>query len=346
METAVPYNHPGEEMNTTVHSYLGTVGLLDVSVAGNIAIVQLGGTDPRYPSVMPYSTAHEKGLVEITERKGSVSVPEIEACNNSGECVLILEGEVLLGAKQNRTLNTTVLLPPKSTTVVPVSCVERGRWSGTAEPFRPSGTFVTPDIRGIKSMAVLCSLTKMGTYRSNQAEVWEEVSARISNAKIRTATQDYSAFEARAARDAGEALNHFQRRTGAVGVVGFIGARIVGCDILPNPGVFAQYFDQLVRSYSLDGGYSKSGPARDVNYAEESGRFLARLRDAETKSFASPGLGTSVQFRSLRPADVATEGGSVCGSALIHDGCIIHLGAFSGGEGRSDAGSFRRGFAG
>jgi hypothetical protein len=103
-----------------------------------------------------------------------------------------------------------------------------------------------------------------------------------------------------------------------VGVVGFIGGRIVGCDIIPDPGVFAEYFDQLVRSYTLDGGYLKSGRAGDVNYAEESGRFLSRLRGSETKSFKSPGLGTSEQFR----ADSGRGGAAVCGSALVHEGCI------------------------
>jgi hypothetical protein len=327
-------------MNTTVHSYLGTVGLLDVTAAGNVAIVQIGGAEPRYPSLVPYSIAHEKGLVEITERQGSVTVPEIEARNNSGECVLILEGEVLLGAKQNRTLNTSVLLPPKSWTVVPVSCVERGRWSGTAEPFRPSGTFVTPDMRGKKSMSVLCSLARAGTYRSDQTELWKEVSSRLVLAKIRSVSEDFSALGARAARDAGEASDHFQRKPGAVGVVGFIGGRIVGCDIIPDPGVFAEYFDQLVRSYTLDGGYLKSGRAGDVNYAEESGRFLSRLRGSETKSFKSPGLGTSEQFR----ADSGRGGAAVCGSALVHEGCVIHLGAFAGADRRSDQHSFRRGF--
>jgi hypothetical protein len=341
METAVPYNHPGEEMNTTVHSYLGTVGLLDVTVAGNVAIVQLGGADPRYPSVVPYSIAHERGLVEITERKGSGSVPEIEARNNGGESVLILEGEVLVGAKQNRTLNTSVLLPPKSWTVVPVTCVERGRWSGTTDRFKPSGTFVTPDIRGKKNLSVLSSLASAGTYRSNQSEVWEEVSSRLVCAKIRSVSEDFSALGSRAARDIGGGSVPFERKPGSVGVVGFIGGRIVGCDILPDPALFAHYFDQLVQSYTLDGGYLKSGPAGDVNYAEESGRFLARVRNAETKNFQSPGLGTSEQFRGE-----SAKGGAdaaICGSALIHEGCVIHLGAFCRSERRPDADSFKRG---
>lgn len=331
-------------MKNTVAAYLGTVGLLDVQTTGGVTIVQLGGADPRYPSLTPYSVAHEKGLVQITERTGSVTVPEVEAINRGAECVLILEGEVLLGAKQNRTLNTTVLLRPHSTTVLPVSCVERGRWSGTAGPFRPSGTFVTPGIRGKKSKSVLYNLDSAGAFRSDQAEVWEEVSSRLASAKIRSVSEDYSALQARADRDDGELAGRFPRRPGSVGIVGFIGGRVTGCDIIPDPGTFAHYFDRLVRSYALDGEYLRAGRAGDADFAEESGRFLARLRDAETKSFASPGLGTSEQFRTSRTVAGIPGLAEVSGSALIHEDSVIHLAAFAGEARRSDADAFRRGF--
>ena len=49
--------------------------------------------------------------------------------------VLFLEGEELVGAKQNRILNTSVLLPARSKIKIPVSCVERGRWAYKSKHF-------------------------------------------------------------------------------------------------------------------------------------------------------------------------------------------------------------------
>jgi hypothetical protein len=44
-------------------------------------------------------------------------------------CLLLLDGEELVGAKQNRILNTTVLVDAHVTVTIPVSCVEQGRWT-------------------------------------------------------------------------------------------------------------------------------------------------------------------------------------------------------------------------
>jgi hypothetical protein len=44
---------------------------------------------------------------------------------NGGDLpVLVVEGEMLLGAKQDRTLNLSVLCPPKARVPIPVSCVD------------------------------------------------------------------------------------------------------------------------------------------------------------------------------------------------------------------------------
>jgi len=88
----------------------------------------------------------------------------------------------------------------------------------------------------------------------------------------------------------------------------------------------------------------KADRAVDVDYAEESGRFLALLRDAERKSFTSPGLGTSEQLRCRRPAASGVGVGEVFGSALIHEESVVPPRAFAGARGPFRRESFRRGF--
>ena len=55
--------------------------------------------------------------------------PSSRCVNPLDEDVLLYDGEELVGAKQNRILNVTVLVGAGATLPIPVSCVEQGRWS-------------------------------------------------------------------------------------------------------------------------------------------------------------------------------------------------------------------------
>ncbi|MFZ0592091.1 MAG: DUF6569 family protein [Bryobacteraceae bacterium] len=77
-----------------------------------------------------------RGISRITELTAGSSVRELRFQNDSDQPVLLLDGEELIGAKQNRVLNVTVLAPAKETIVIPVSCVEAGRWHTEAPEFK------------------------------------------------------------------------------------------------------------------------------------------------------------------------------------------------------------------
>jgi len=51
-------------------------------------------------------------------------VPELKVTNLTGKHVLILDGEAVAGAKQNRVLNTTILIGAGTSLVIPVSCTD------------------------------------------------------------------------------------------------------------------------------------------------------------------------------------------------------------------------------
>ena len=74
------------------------------------------------------------GTVTIKE-KGDGTVPELVAINVSDSEILVLDGDCLLGAKQDRMVNRSLILPGKSETAIPVSCVERGRWRTRSDKF-------------------------------------------------------------------------------------------------------------------------------------------------------------------------------------------------------------------
>ena len=71
---------------------------------------------------------------------------------------MLLDGEELVGVKQNRVLNTTVLVAARSQLTIPVSCVEQGRWQRRGERFAPGNASLYASLRARKAAWVSESL--------------------------------------------------------------------------------------------------------------------------------------------------------------------------------------------
>jgi hypothetical protein len=96
--------------------------------------------------------AMEAGTVTVGEVSQQGRVPDLVVETKGLRRALFLEGEELRGAKQNRILNTTVLVPAQARLTIPVSCVEQGRWSKTSAFFTSSKTISPYHLRhGLKS---------------------------------------------------------------------------------------------------------------------------------------------------------------------------------------------------
>src|SRR5438132_1291509 len=84
--------------------------------------------------------AIQASSVTVEEVSEGGSVPDLLVENKGDLRVLFIEGEELIGAKQNRILNTSVLIAAHSKIKIPVSCVERGRWRYKSRHFGSGGT--------------------------------------------------------------------------------------------------------------------------------------------------------------------------------------------------------------
>jgi len=89
------------------------------------------------------SDAVRAGTLHITEVSAAGSVPELRVVNDGKRPVLIIDGEELVGAKQNRIVNLTVLVPEGTTIPLPVTCVEAGRWRHVSDEFAPADEAMT-----------------------------------------------------------------------------------------------------------------------------------------------------------------------------------------------------------
>ncbi|HOI55578.1 MAG TPA: TIGR02452 family protein, partial [Phycisphaerae bacterium] len=147
----------------------------------NLTLVPLRGEghQQRFQNYLLASEAMGAGLLIVTEVGEAGTVPELLAVNEADRPVLLLDGEELQGAKQNRILNTSVLLPAKSKTCIPVSCVEEGRWSHVSPTFK-AGNYAPSSLRQRKSRDVQHSLRARGRAESDQGAVWDSVAEQIA----------------------------------------------------------------------------------------------------------------------------------------------------------------------
>ncbi|HPW70167.1 MAG TPA: hypothetical protein PLA82_11960, partial [Deltaproteobacteria bacterium] len=132
--------------------------------------------------------AMEQGLITIGEVNERGHVPQLKVTSNASAPVLILDGEELFGAKQNRVLNTTVLLRKHSATIIPVSCTEQGRWHYESKTFTESGIIMSPRLRELKNRSVQESLRMTREFRSDQGAIWDGIRDQADHASVSSPT--------------------------------------------------------------------------------------------------------------------------------------------------------------
>ena len=154
MSIALPKLHVGEPIQ---HESLSIFPLF--SEAGGAIDYQLSDE----------AIANESLLIqEITE---GGSVPDLLVENKGDSLVLFLEGEELVGAKQNRILNTSVLVAAHSKLKIPVSCVEQGRWRYSSRFFGSSGSHSPSKLRRALKASVSKSVRENRGHSSDQGQV-------------------------------------------------------------------------------------------------------------------------------------------------------------------------------
>src|SRR5262245_26578294 len=107
-------------MDALITRCLAELEFGEIQQHGNMAVLPLFPKSLPGPEYLTLTQALERRLLRVTELSQAGSVPELKVANEADIPVLILDGEELAGAKQNRVLNTTILLKEKFEMVIPV----------------------------------------------------------------------------------------------------------------------------------------------------------------------------------------------------------------------------------
>ncbi|MCK5767239.1 MAG: hypothetical protein KAH35_02545, partial [Candidatus Atribacteria bacterium] len=122
-------------MNILFTDFIAGISFGELQGFKNLQIIPLFTTGEEGPVYLTLKEALEKRVLVVKEVSAEASVPELKVINNADVPVFLLDGEELAGAKQNRVLNTSILVKEKSELIIPVSCTEQGRWSYQTDSF-------------------------------------------------------------------------------------------------------------------------------------------------------------------------------------------------------------------
>lgn len=306
-------------MKNIIQEYLQTISTGKVQLYKNLAVYPLHSD---YAVPFDYLTLDEalsENLIDVVELDGDGSVPELKVVNRSEQMVLILDGEELVGAKQNRIVNTTILIPAHTTTVIPVSCVEQGRWSYDTEKFYSLKRVMSPKMRARKSDQVRYSLNTSKSYRSDQSAIWDDVSELAFSMDAESPSMAMSEIFNKQAAAIEDYAKHFKAQDAQVGAVFAINGGVVGMDCFGKPETFAGVFKKLVESYALDAIDADESRKKARPQKKDAKQFLASSAACRIEPHASVGLGT----------DCRLESSTNTGFALAHDNRILHLSVFA-----------------
>jgi hypothetical protein len=304
-------------MENIVAEKLGNLRFGDLQEHKHVAVIPLIGGNGSGPEYLTLKEAMSQNLLTVMEVSEGGTVPELKVVNKAGKSVLLLDGEELSGAKQNRVLNTTILIREKSETVIPVSCTEHGRWSYSTSHFEDSGHIMSAKLRSVKNVSVHENLKRDIGFRSDQGAVWDEIAIQASVNKVSPVTGAMKDILEAKKEDLDAFLEHFPIVTSQNGLVVLVNGKVVGLDIVSKASSFETLHPKLIRSYVMDALTEKPETVKGTP-KEQVDTFLKRIVECKEQKFDSVGYGQDYRY----------EGKKIVGSALVHENSVIHMAFF------------------
>ena len=226
------------------------------------------------------------------------------------------------GAKQNRILNLSIMVAGGKTIIIPVSCVEAGRWSHRSRQFSSAPRAQYAESRAMKMAQVSASMRTAGQRKSDQSKIWESISEKSSSFRVASETSAMSDIYEQEGARLENYVNSFSVREGQSGALFAIGGRVVGLELFDSADTLKKLFAKLLRSYGLDAlDHARSKPPAEEAPCtpEQANEFIKMITKSKKEEFPSVGDGV----------DIRLSARNLTGAALAADDRIIHLSAFT-----------------
>jgi len=296
---------------------LGKVSVGQPTIIRNLSIFPLLAREAVEASYLVLAEALKLGIARVTEISESGRVPRLAFRNDGDLPVLLLDGEELVGCKQNRILNLTILAPAHGEIEIPVSCVEQGRWRFDSSHFEASNRSMFSELRAAKVAQVSMCLDVGRGAESDQHAIWQGLHEKAQRMGSDSPSGAMGGIYRRREADVDDYLRLARLVPGQVGAVFAINGRVVGLELFDADSTFGKYAQKVTSGYALDAidHYTRLFPAARP---EDASAFVERVVGSREQRFDGVGLGT----------DIRLDAPQLAGAALAVSDRLVHLCAF------------------
>ena len=278
------------------------------------------------PDLGPTANSLSRGLqrdqVEVREVSKFGAVSQLKVLNRSHRPTFIFDGEELVGGKQCRVVNTSILVPSNEELVIPVSCCEAGRWAHRRRPgFSSLERSMPSSLKAAKSVRLRRNLDDSARYDADQGAVWRDIETLSLVRGVRSRTRALGDVFERDRTKIEELIGAFPHQRGQIGVAAFHGKRLLSLEVFASARLYRQLHETVLHSFASDVLLHRGRPVEAASSYEGDKllEFAALVLGGSMSSHPSPGIGTDVR--------VSGERGEATG--LVANGQLVHLSVFT-----------------
>jgi hypothetical protein len=259
---------------------------------GRLALAPIVATGPF--DGLTYATLHEsmaRGAATVREVDDGFEVEHVIVTNRGAQPLLVLNGEVIVEAHQDRVLAQSLVIPPHESRQVSVRCVESSRAEG-GQQFRSSGVIAELSLRRVVA-------------HQEQTRVWRKVDE--INGKLGLQPETHTYRHAAALQRSGPTSERRERlsaqlaahpdRARMVGVAVAIDGRVLAVERFATPELYRRLEPRLLASYAAG---DAGPPSEGRRVSPDDVREVLRLANAASTTEAS--------LNALRPPDAEPPG--------------------------------------
>ncbi|WP_305514479.1 ARPP-1 family domain-containing protein [Methanobrevibacter sp. V14] len=276
----------------------------------NITIIPLKTQINNKLDILTLKNGFELGLVQVKECEVS-TVNTLIVENNAITPLILIDGEEVIGGDQNRLVNNTIVMEPKSTMKIPVSCTERGRWGYKSE-FKNSDYIANYNTRRSKEIA--------SRSRSQYQDViWSSINDLEDENSYASPTSAMEESYEQLKSNHDKIIKEFEIVDGQNGVLIMINGEIKGFELFLNPTIYNAFHEKILKSYLIDAKIEDKIFTVNIDTVRE---IINNVFDSTFEKRENMGL--------EKPYDFENPEG--LGKLYLYENQIIHLSYFNKAE--------------